>query len=57
MINDAVNIFAKTLIQNETFMSDFKINPTDCYKYDENQEPNPNGRAILDTINNVIDIR
>lgn len=59
MIVDAVKIFAKALIMNETIMSEFKINPAICYKYPKTKDDEVsylNGGAILDSINNVIDL-
>lgn len=53
MISDAVYTFAKTLTQNETFLSELRTNPTGCDNFIA-QEENSNGQAILDNINNVI---
>lgn len=55
MISDAVYTFATTLSQNETFLSEFRMDPITCDGY-ANQEPNSNGQTILDSINDVTDI-
>lgn len=56
MIGDAVFAFGKALAQNETLISELKIQPIECDNYVAAQEPNSNGQAILDSINDVTDI-
>lgn len=54
MLNDAVNVFAKALIQNGTYR--FRMNPIECYSYAADQETDSNGGTILENLNNVIDL-
>lgn len=54
MLNDAVNVFAKALIQNATYR--FRMNPIECYSYGGDQETDSNGGTILENLNNVITV-
>lgn len=58
MIKDAVAVFAKALIYNDTrALTESEVNPIDCYSFDPEQEPNSIGRDILDNLNEVIEMR
>lgn len=56
MISDAVILFANAFIEKDTYKLEFKTNLIDCVSFKTDEEPNLSGQAILDNINNVIDI-
>lgn len=54
LLKDAVKVFTRAFESNETFVSDFKINPSSCYEMDPNLEPSSTSKDLLKYVDEVI---